>query len=105
VNPQDTGTEERLGTGAFWFISVPRADPMPQTYMHKYHQEKAGLPRMPTYLFYSNPWPKKETPRAIKTQDPSNNWGKNPSGVCLHPRADPVPQLSITKSSQIELVS
>ena len=32
------------------FPSVPRADPVPQSYIHKYHQERAGLPGVLTHL-------------------------------------------------------
>ena len=49
-NPQDTGTKELPGTGDFQFLSAPRADPVPQSYIHKYCQERAGLPGVPTHL-------------------------------------------------------
>ena len=46
----DTGTERLPGTGFFRSPSVPRVDPVPQSYIHKYHQERAGLPGVPTNL-------------------------------------------------------
>lgn len=47
--------------------------------------------------FCSNSWPKRNQPRAIRTQEPRNSQGQDPSGFCLHLRADPVSQLSIPK--------
>jgi hypothetical protein len=35
--------------------------------------------------------------RIIRTWEPRNSWGQAPSGFCLLPRTDPVPQLSIPK--------
>ena len=51
-NPQNTGTEEeeQSGTGAFQFPSALGADLVPQSYLHKYHQERAGLPGTLTHL-------------------------------------------------------
>jgi hypothetical protein len=46
---------------------------------------------------YSNSWPKRDSSRAIRTQEPRNSQGQDPSGFCLHTRADPVPQLPIHK--------
>ena len=36
--------------GVFWSLSVPRADPVPQSYIHKYLQERAEVPGLPTHL-------------------------------------------------------
>lgn len=47
---KDLGTKELPGTGAFPSPSVPKADPVPQTYIQKCCQETAGLPGMPTHL-------------------------------------------------------
>jgi hypothetical protein len=49
-NPQDTGTEGLPGTGDFWSPSASRADPVPHSYIHKYHQERATLPGVTTHL-------------------------------------------------------
>jgi hypothetical protein len=37
----------------------------------------------------------RDPPRIIRTQEPRNIWGQDPSSFYLHPRADPVPQLTI----------
>jgi hypothetical protein len=47
------------------------------------------------HQFSSNSWPKRNPPRAIRTQELRISWGQNPSGFCLYPRT--VPQLSIPK--------
>ena len=62
------------GTGVFQSLSMPRADPVPQSYIHKYCQETAGLPGVPTHLHYfsSNSWPKRDLHRAIRTQEPKS---------------------------------
>jgi hypothetical protein len=31
-------------------LSAPRADPVPQSYIYKYYQERTELPGAPTYL-------------------------------------------------------
>jgi hypothetical protein len=49
-NPQDTGTEELPTNEVFQFPSAPRADSVPQSYIHKYCQERAGKPGVPTQL-------------------------------------------------------
>jgi hypothetical protein len=49
-NPQDTRTKGLPGSGVSRSPSAPRTDPVPQSYVHKYHQEGAGLPGVPTYL-------------------------------------------------------
>ena len=47
-----TGTKRVAwdGTRVFKTPSVPRADLMPQSYIYKYHQERAGFPGVPTHL-------------------------------------------------------
>ena len=50
--------------------------------------------------FCSNSWPKRDPLRAIRIQEPRISRGQYPSGYCLHPRANPVPQLSIPKFLQ-----
>jgi hypothetical protein len=47
--------------------------------------------------FWSNPWPKRDLPRALKTQETRNSRGQDPSSFHLHLIADPVPQLFIHK--------
>ena len=46
---------------------------------------------------FSNSWPKKDFPRAIRTQRPKKSWGQDPSGFHLHSGPDPKPQQSIPK--------
>jgi hypothetical protein len=64
---------------------------------------RAGLPGVPTYLAQVRPLllfkflAQKDPPRTIRKQEPRITWEQNPSGFCLNPRADPVPQLSISK--------
>jgi hypothetical protein len=50
--PRTLRTQEQrscLGQESSGF-SAPRADPVPQSYIHKYCQETAGLPGVPTHL-------------------------------------------------------
>jgi hypothetical protein len=103
-NPQVTGTEEQTWTGFFQFLSVPRADPVPKHSIPKYHQERAGLQRVPTHL-----WAQLRSPFLLKIlaqEGPTNSHqntrtkeqlGQDPSSFQLYPRANPVPQLFITK--------
>ena len=42
--------EKQVQQTAFWFPSVPGADPMPQHLIPKYHWERAGLPGVQTSL-------------------------------------------------------
>jgi hypothetical protein len=38
-----------------------------------------------------------DLPRGIRAQEPKTSKGQDTSGFCLHPRDDPVPQITITK--------
>jgi hypothetical protein len=38
-----------------------------------------------------------DPPRTIRIQESRISWRQADSGFCLHPRADPVPELLITK--------
>jgi hypothetical protein len=42
-SPQDTGTKEQPGTESFQFLSVLRADPVPQLSIPKFLPERTGL--------------------------------------------------------------
>jgi len=48
-SPQDTGTKEQSGTGTFWFLSKPWADPVPQLSVPRPHWERAALPVVVTH--------------------------------------------------------
>ena len=116
-NPQDTGTEEHPGTGAFQFPFAPRADPVPvscsdpvpQWYITKYHQERAGLPGVLTHL-----WVQVRSPILLKFQAqvrPSGHRNQRTAGDRILLVSVCIPELTLchsspySNSSQRELVS
>ena len=102
--PMDTGTEEQPGMGSFWFPSAPGADPVPQLFISRSHQECAGLPRVITHQraqvrpqlvlkFLAQKGPTQSH------QDTSTNEhpGQDTSSFHQYPEIDPVSQLSKPK--------
>jgi hypothetical protein len=76
---------------AFRLLSVPRADPVPQRSIPKYHWERAGFPGV-----WTHPWAQVRPPLLLKFlsqegqaqnhQDTGakNSWKQDPSGFHLH---------------------
>jgi hypothetical protein len=83
---------------SFRFPSGPGAVFVPQLTVLKFNLERAGLPgvltqvRLPILLKFLA-----QEGLGHRTQKPRNIWGQDNPGFCLHPGADPVPQLSIPK--------
>jgi hypothetical protein len=103
-NPPGTLRTQDLWTRAFQLTSAPGADPVPRSYIHKYLQESADLPRVDTHLRAQVRPPllfkflaQGDPHRAIRVEKPRISWGQDASVFCLHPRPEPVPELSIPK--------
>jgi hypothetical protein len=52
---EDTGTEKQLRIESFWIPSAPRADPVPQFSIYKFHLERASLTGMLTHRLRDKP--------------------------------------------------
>jgi hypothetical protein len=77
---------------------------MTQRYVYKYGQERADLPGVPTSASIGTtttslqiPGPRGTLTEPSGHKNQGSSGDRDPSGLCLHPRADPVPQLSIDK--------
>ena len=70
------------------------ADPVPQLSILKYHLERNGLRRAdtPVGTDKTTTSARRDPLRILRTQEPRNSQGQDPSGFCLQTRAELVSQ-------------